>query len=334
MAYRGEPADDDDDREALRRRISELDEELKRTRSLLETIFKHVPAIFYVKDFERRYQYGSAWGFRVFGVDPATAIGRTDAELFPGELAERFAASDRRVLEGQEMASVSYAVPAQGKALHFAGVRFPIPGADGTPVGICGFAVDVTERLELAKKLEKLATTDALTGLANRRRFDEHFAAEVARAARSGESLTLVLCDVDQFKRYNDRYGHQRGDACLVEVARAMEGLVRRPADLAARYGGEEFALVLPETSQEGAIRIAERLLSAVRELAFDHEGNDGHGVVTVSAGVATVLGGGWTVEDVVELADRALYDAKAAGRDRHVAVYEERPPASVGRGG
>lgn len=326
--------DEDDEKETLRRRITELEDELKRTRSLLETIFAHIPAVFYVKDVDRRYQYGSPWGFRTFGVDPAQAIGRTDAELFPEALAERFAASDRRVLEGQEMASVSYAVPAQGQPLHFAGVRFPIPGPDGKVVGVCGFAVDVTERIELAKKLEKLATTDALTGLANRRRFDEHFAAEVTRAARSGEPLTLVLCDVDHFKPYNDRYGHQRGDACLVEVARALEGLVRRPADLAARYGGEEFALILPETSQEGATKLADRLRSAIRELGFGHEDNDGHGVVTVSAGVATVVGGGWTVEEIIELADRALYGAKARGRDCHISVYEERPPASVGRGG
>ena len=327
-------ADDDEEKEALRRRVAELDAELKRTRSLLETIFAHIPAVFYVKDIERRYQYGSPWGFRAFGVDPADAIGRTDAELFPPALAERFAASDRRVLEGQEMASVSYAVPAQGQPLHFAGVRFPIPGPDGQPIGICGFAVDVTERIELGKKLEKLAPPDALTGLANRRGFDDHFAAEVARAARSGEPLTLVLCDVDHFKRYNDRYGHQRGDMCLVEVARALESVVRRPADLAARYGGEEFALVLPEASQEGAAKIAERVRSAVRELAFEHEASDGHGIVTVSAGVATVIGGGWTVEEIIELADRALYEAKEAGRDRCVCVSAERPPASVGRGG
>jgi diguanylate cyclase (GGDEF)-like protein/PAS domain S-box-containing protein len=323
---------DDDEKQVLRRRVAALDEELRRTRSLLETIFARIPAVFYVKDLDSRYQYGSVWGFRTFGVDPTQAIGRTDAELFPPELAERFAASDRRVLDGEEMASVSYAVPAQGKAHHFAGVRFPIPGPDGAPVAICGFAVDVTERIELATKLAKLATTDALTGLANRRRFDEHFAAEVARAARSGEALTLVMCDVDHFKRYNDRYGHQRGDACLIEVARALEGTVRRPADLAARYGGEEFALVLPDTAQEGATTLVERLRTTVRELAFEHEGGDGHGVVTLSAGVATVTGS-WTVEEIVELADRALYEAKEAGRDRHVCVSEEHPPASVGCG-
>jgi diguanylate cyclase (GGDEF)-like protein/PAS domain S-box-containing protein len=324
-------ADDPDeaDSEALRRRVAALEEELGRTRALLETIFAHIPAVFYVKDLETRYQYGSPHGFRLFGVDANKAIGRTDAEVFPTPLAERFAASDRRVLDGEPMASVSYAVPVQGAAHHFAGVRFPIPGPDGRPIGVCGFAVDVTERIELAKKLEKLATTDALTGLANRRRFDDHFNAEIARAARSGEPLTLVLCDVDYFKRYNDRYGHQAGDACLVEVARSLEGVVRRPADLAVRHGGEEFALVLPGTSHEGAATLAERLRAAVRELGIAHAGNEDRGVVTLSAGVATVVGT-WTFDEIVALADRALYAAKDAGRDRHVCVYEEREPAAT----
>lgn len=315
----------------LSQRAADLEAELDKARRLLETIFSQIPTIFYVKDLEHRYIYGSPHGFRLFGVEHEQAIGRTDKDLFPPALAQRFEDSDRRVLEGKEMASVSYAVPVQGKPHHFAGVRFPVPGPDGKPMAVCGFAVDVTERIELAKKLEKLATTDSLTGLANRRRFDEHFSAEVARAARSGEPLTLVLCDVDHFKGYNDRYGHQAGDACLVEVARALDSVVHRPADLAVRYGGEEFALVLPGTSQEGASLLTERLRAAVRELAIRHEGS-ARGIVTLSAGVATVVGA-WTVEDVITLADRALYQAKEAGRDAQILVEEEHAPGSVGRG-
>lgn len=112
---------------------------------------------------------------------------------------------------------------------------------------------------------------------------------------------------------------------------RVLEGLVRRPADLAARYGGEEFAIVLPNTNEEGAGLVASRLREAVRELKMDHDGNEGRGVVTVSAGVATVLSA-WTSAEVIALADRAMYEAKASGRDRHVMSYEEHPPASVGR--
>lgn len=324
---------EDDEISTLRDRVAALEAELERTRSLLETMLTHMPANVYVKDLAGRYQYGSRYGFRLFGIDAAHAIGRTDAELFPPALAERFVASDQRVLEGKEMSAVSYAVPVQGQPRHFAGVRFPIPGPDGAPIAVCGFAVDVTERIELANQLEKLATTDALTGLANRRRLDERLTAELARAARSSEPLTLVLCDVDHFKRFNDLYGHQRGDACLVEVAQALESVVRRPADLAARYGGEEFALVLPDTSHEGAMALVQRLRRSVRERAIAHAGNDGHGVITLSAGVATVVGA-WSPSELIELADRALYDAKGRGRDCHVGVSDEHPPASVNRVG
>jgi diguanylate cyclase (GGDEF)-like protein/PAS domain S-box-containing protein len=321
----------DEELERLRERIRQLEAELARDRLRVETIFHHIPAIFYVKDLEHRYQYGSPYGFSMFGVTHDGAIGRTDAELFPPEVARRFESSDRRILDGEKLDAESYAVPVPGGPRHFAGVRFPIPGPDGKAAGVCGFAVDITERVELARELARLARTDPLTGLGNRRRFDEHLEAEVARAARSGEPLSLVLCDVDNFKRFNDRYGHQAGDECLATVARALETVVRRPADLAARYGGEEFALVLPGTSAEGASSVGERLRAAVRELAVVHEANDERGCVTVSAGIATVIGA-WTAPEIIALADRALYDAKNAGRDRHVTIEDEHPPASAGR--
>lgn len=326
--------DAEDEIERLRGRVQELEHELAREKARVAAIFARIPAIFYVKDLESRYQLGSPYGFRLFGVDHATAIGRTDSELFPPALAKRFMESDRRVLEGGEVPNESYAVPVPGAGpRHFSGVRFLIPGDDGAPLGVCGFAVDVTERIELARVLERLATTDALTGVANRRRFDERFAAEVARAARSGELLSLLMCDVDNFKAFNDSYGHPEGDACLVAVARALDAVIRRPADLAARYGGEEFALILPGTDEAGARSMAERVRKAVRALALPHDANDGRGIATVSVGAATVIGA-WTPVEIIALADRALYEAKHSGRDRHVASYEERPPGSVGRGG
>jgi diguanylate cyclase (GGDEF)-like protein/PAS domain S-box-containing protein len=325
--------DDEDENVALRRRVAELEAELARARALPRVIVARIPAIMYVKDREGRYVFGSRWGFELFGVDADRAVGKTDVELFPEALAARFRASDLRVLEGEPVAAESYAVPSARGPRHFTGVRFAIPGPDGEPEGVCGFAVDVTERVELARELERLATTDPLTSLANRRRFDHHLGSELARAARSHEPLSLLLCDVDRFKEYNDRYGHQEGDACLAAVARALERAVRRPADLAARYGGEEFAVILPNTTSIGAARIATRARALVRDLAMRHEGNDGRGVVTLSIGAATVLGP-WSAAEVLALADRALYDAKTAGRDRHVAVEDERAPASQSRRG
>lgn len=326
--------DEDKDAELarLRTRVNELETRLSLERTAAETVFAHIPAIFYVKDRDGRYLYGSHFGFALFGVSGDESIGRTDFELFEPEVAERFTASDRRVLQGESVESESYAVPTANGPRDFAGVRFPILRKDGTPIAVCGFAVEVTERVAMARELERLATTDPLTGLGNRRAFDEHLDAEVARTARSGEPLSLVLADVDHFKRYNDRYGHLQGDACLAQVARAMDGVVRRPADLTARYGGEEFALVLPGTSAEGARSISERVRAAIRERCIAHEEADDRSVVTISAGVVTVIGA-WTSAEIIALADRALYEAKARGRDCEVCVYEEHEPASTRRG-
>lgn len=322
---------EDEELARLRERVRELEAELDRERARIEAIFKNIPAVFYVKDRDGRYQYGSPHGFAQFGVDPTKVFGRTDREIFPPELAARFEASDARILAGHTVKEDSYAIPVIGGPRHFAGVRFPIPGPDGGAVGVCGFAVDVTDRIEMQRELERHATTDALTGLANRRKLDEVLDAELARAGRTGEPLSLLLCDVDHFKRYNDAYGHGQGDACLAAVARALLEAARRPADLVARYGGEELAIVLPETTEEGAIRVADAVVAAVRALGIQHDDNDGRGTVTVSVGVASVVGA-WTRGEIVDLADGALYQAKRGGRDRMVAVRGEHPPASVRR--
>ncbi|MDB4994226.1 MAG: hypothetical protein JWM74_1658 [Myxococcaceae bacterium] len=323
---------EDDEVARLRARVAELEDELASDRARIQAIATHIPAVIYVKDTDGRYLYGSKHGFDALGIKHEDAIGRSDGEIFPPELAARFRASDRKVREGGPMKHESYAVPYPGGPRHFSGVRFAIPGPDGSIIGVCGFAVDVTERVEMAEELQRLATTDALTGLANRRRFDTHLEAELSRSARSGEPVSLLLADIDRFKRYNDLYGHQAGDACLMQVARALNSVVRRPADLAARYGGEELALILPGTSMMGASGMASRAREALQGLAIEHKENDDRGIVTISMGVATVVGA-WTPAELIAIADRALYAAKAGGRDRHVTVVDEHPPASVRRG-
>jgi diguanylate cyclase (GGDEF)-like protein/PAS domain S-box-containing protein len=324
---------DDDEVTRLRRRVRELEASRARDTARIEAILAHIPAVLYVKDVEGRYVYGSRYTFELLGVTAAEALGRTSAELFPGELGERFANSDRRVLHGEHVEEESYAVPLPGGPRHFLGVRFPIPGATDEPMGIFGFAVDVTLRVQLERELERLARTDPLTGLGNRRGFDQALAAELARAGRSGQPLSLLLCDLDHFKPFNDYYGHPAGDACLAAVGRVLESVARRPGDLVARYGGEEFALILSGTPLEGAVDVARRLREGVRALAIPHEHNDGFGVVTISAGVACVVGA-WSGSEILDLVDRALYQAKAEGRDCFVAVRQAHPPASAGRAG
>ncbi|BAY17801.1 response regulator receiver modulated diguanylate cyclase [Nostoc sp. HK-01] len=175
------------------------------------------------------------------------------------------------------------------------------------------------KQLEAAnQELQRLVTIDGLTQVASRRRFEEYFSQEWQRMARDQLPLSLILCDVDYFKSYNDTYGHRAGDRCLQKVAQAIKDSVKRPADLVARYGGEEFAVILPKTEMQGAAILAEKICSVVRKLAIPHSNSQVSGYVTISAGVAAdIPQPGSDFQDIISAADRALYQAKIEGRDR-----------------
>jgi two-component system, chemotaxis family, response regulator WspR len=166
-------------------------------------------------------------------------------------------------------------------------------------------------------ELQRLAALDPLTGIGNRRRFDQTLAAEWLRGQRDQRPLSLLICDVDCFKAYNDNYGHPAGDLCLKKAAAVLTEHLKRPADLSARYGGEEFAILLPDTTLDGALAVAEACRGHLEALAIEH-GDTAAGVVTMSIGVATLvpaLGAG--AEQLVAAADEAMYEAKNGGRNR-----------------
>ncbi|MCK1625522.1 diguanylate cyclase [Bradyrhizobium sp. 160] len=192
--------------------------------------------------------------------------------------------------------------------------------ANGNIDGVVAISRDITEHKKLETRLETLAIEDSLTGLANRRRFDERLKDEWARAYRDRSSLAFLMVDVDHFKAYNDEYGHPAGDACLRRVAQVIAAEMQRPGDLAARYGGEEFAILLPNTDAEGCARIGDRIRRAIREAGLVHTSNRATGGVTASLGGAAcrpVLERTAGVASLVEAADQALYGAKEAGRNR-----------------
>ena len=187
----------------------------------------------------------------------------------------------------------------------------------------------------VADELRRLSTTDALTGLANRRRFDESLAREWRRAWRDSDPIALLMIDVDHFKHFNDRHGHPAGDACLRTVAHTLADTLQRPADLAARWGGEEFAVLLPQTSRAGAERIAHLMLDGVEALSIAHAASPTAEHVTVSIGIScydkksplwiegsrcshvghTLPAALSSPHELVQAADRALYAAKRGGR-------------------
>ena len=180
---------------------------------------------------------------------------------------------------------------------------------------------DISERKLLQDQLLTLALTDALTGMANRRAFDGALDREWRRISQEGSQISLLLLDIDCFKRFNDRYGHQCGDDCLRAIATAIQGAVRRETDTVARYGGEEFAVILPGADGATAMKIAESVRWAILALGIQHTDNEaGSKVVTASIGVATALARQGAImrmpESLLLTADQALYKAKHNGRD------------------
>lgn len=181
-----------------------------------------------------------------------------------------------------------------------------------------------SERERLNRELERLARQDALTGLANRRSFDERLVQEWERSQRGRHELALIFIDVDHFKLYNDTYGHSAGDDCLAAVAGAIHSCMFRPADLASRYGGEEFVVLLPETTAQGAREVAERIQEAVDALNMPHAASPTAGHVTISIGLTSCVPQSGLAQALVDAADSALYQAKHAGRHRIVSAISD----------
>ncbi len=201
----------------------------------------------------------------------------------------------------------------------------------GEVEALIGFMFDISERkqteqqlLVLQKQLEEFSYQDGLTGVANRRMFDNRLQVEWANAQRSSQPLSLILLDIDYFKQYNDHYGHVQGDDCLKHVGQALSVAAARPRDLVARYGGEEFALLLPETDATAAARVAERCRQLIREQRILHAQSQVAPLLTVSLGVGTLIPDQQTSPPAfLEAVDRLLYQAKHQGRDRAVLLAQ-----------
>ncbi|MBF0200885.1 MAG: diguanylate cyclase [Desulfamplus sp.] len=216
-----------------------------------------------------------------------------------------------------------------------------IQDQDGRTQGFYGFVMDITRTVRMENKLQqanhellRIATLDGLTQIANRRKFDEYLTKEWKRSLRERHTISLILCDIDYFKPYNDNYGHQAGDDTLRRVAACIEENSRRPADLAARYGGEEFVVVLPNTEQEGALKVAENLRIAVHKLEIPHEFSMADEYITISSGVSSIIPeSSDSPQKLIEQADNALYQAKAHGRNQCYLYSPALGSASNGNG-
>jgi diguanylate cyclase (GGDEF)-like protein len=208
-------------------------------------------------------------------------------------------------------------MPKLGDQLYLAIDAGPVHDDEGKMIAVVETLRDMTGQKRAESALKALANSDGLTGLANRRSFDQALGLEWARAQRTGSPLSLLFVDVDHFKLYNDLHGHQKGDDCLRATAAAMATNLR-PADVAARYGGEEFAVLMPDCAHDAALRAGERLREAVNNARLAHGAPQAGPYVTLSVGVATEVPiDGMNFDLLVAKADQALYAAKHEGRDR-----------------
>lgn len=177
---------------------------------------------------------------------------------------------------------------------------------------------ELSELQEANFKLESLSTLDGLTGIPNRRSFDDYIEMSIKSCTRLNKPISLIMADIDFFKGYNDNYGHLKGDDCLINVAKSISLSVKRPLDFVTRYGGEEFAVILPETDEEGAKIIAEIIRKNVEELEIAHKSSDVSAYVTLSLGITTKSSSiQYSKNELIEHADKALYNSKSNGRNQ-----------------
>lgn len=176
---------------------------------------------------------------------------------------------------------------------------------------------ELLDMKEMNNRLESLSTLDGLTGIPNRRSFDQYMEMNWKDSIRNKKPITLIMIDIDNFKLYNDNYGHLKGDDCLIKVANILVNSLKRPMDFAARYGGEEFGVILPSTNLEGGITIGEMLRESVEQLKIKHEHSTASDVVTISLGVSSIIPNSLqTIDEFIHASDKALYKAKKEGKN------------------
>lgn len=294
--------------------------------SLHRLVSENSRDVIVVADFDGNRSYVSSAAQSMGGWKPEDVISFTGLQLVHPDDLHKAKAAVGELRSGSEGAMVECRVrKANGEYLWVeAALRLIHNPSTGLPSGILNTVRDISERKRSEQQLreayhavEAMAMADGLTGVANRRRFDQYLANEWRRSMRSQQPLSLLMLDVDLFKAYNDTYGHQRGDNCLKQIAEACMDVVSRPGDLVARFGGEEFAVALPNTESEGALLVAKEICESLRRRKLPHTSSP-FGIITISIGYATLVPqAGIHAQDLIAMADHALYTAKHNGRNQ-----------------
>jgi diguanylate cyclase (GGDEF)-like protein/PAS domain S-box-containing protein len=301
----------------LGRRIIDSQRQVREAEARYRLLAENTNDMIVRADTSARRRYVSPAALELLGYTPEELVGRNRREhVHPDDaegLNDRLTLLERGAVD--QIRSVHRLRHKSGAWIWVESNYRLLRTSSGEPAEVISTTRDVSDRIRLEEQLREQATTDGLTGLSNRRSFEECLDREWRRTERTEQPLAIVLLDVDYFKKYNDTFGHHRGDECLRKIAEVLRD-GRRASDVVARIGGEEFCLVLPEADWNGALAVAEAIRSKVEALRIEHPGNP-HGVVTVSIGVAAsrprLIG---SAIELLQAADKALYRAKALGRN------------------
>jgi diguanylate cyclase (GGDEF)-like protein/PAS domain S-box-containing protein/hemerythrin-like metal-binding protein len=293
----------------------------------------------FVTDLEGHILKASNSALKLFMLEMEQIIGFCYFDFISSEDRKQALADINARMQGKNIGKLTcyHAIRANSELFYLEVNTAPMMDSKNLQTGMVMIFRDITERKmqeeELAKanrKLTRLSITDALTGISNRRYFEEMLKSEYARHVRSKKELTIIIADIDHFKNYNDFYGHVHGDSCLRKIAQVLSESVFRSCDLVARYGGEEFALILPDTDLKGALLVAERVRHSVMSLAIPHEASSTATIVTVSFGVASSFcSADAKASSIVDEADKMLYLAKSEGRNRVASCHKKQQSES-----
>ena len=316
-----------------------VEAELRQSQSIFQSFFDNAPGIIIIKDLEGRYLLVNQEYVYLLQIPESEILGKTDFEFLPQEVAKNIRSQELQAIFEGIAVSFEQSLLFREQLRTFLITKFPILDEHDKPYAVAVIRLDISDRkqseIALAEveaelrqanlELQKLVNLDGLTKIANRRCFDQRIVDEWQRLHREQQPLSLLMFDVDYFKRYNDHYGHQLGDECLIKIAQTVEHLINRPADLLARYGGEEFIVILPNTNLVGALLVANHIGEAIKDLQIPHQDSDVSDFVTVSIGIVSDIPRTERSPHVlINQADQALYYAKQQGRNRAVIFQEE----------
>ncbi len=292
-----------------------LEISVKEQKEFLDAILNNANALIYIKDSNRVFRYANSHAAEVFNIQTDEIIGKLDSELIPQDIADQLWRLDQKVFDSDQKQTGEEIIPGQkNEPKHYLTTKIPFRLEDGTATSI-GFSTDITELYLLKEKLQLQAITDALTGLYNRRYFNDQCEREFSRCIRSKSIMSIILIDMDYFKSINDMFGHPVGDIVLREASNIYKSCLRKE-NILCRIGGEEFAILLPNTAQQETHILAERIRLTQEQSSIKGE----WGVAikpTISLGVSTLIETDKSFNDLLTRSDRALYKAKKLGRNR-----------------